>query len=415
AVAAVATEAVAGALAPVVAMVSAVPAAAAAVAATTTAPTPPPVVLPISRNNSVVQSSKYVAIFVEDVTIPDGTVMAPGESFVKIWSVANMGDSEWPKDTMLVHIEGEPSIPGNKKAVPIVVSKRYEQVGIAVDLVAPMKPGRYVSQWRLMTSTGQYFGTGLWCTIVVEEPQPAVPDAVLVPVPVPDVTADVDEALSTAASASMTSTGVGAVSVAASSADKGKAVDVASIASDRDVPAAPEASLSEATSTASSAIFLHCEAEPKAVAVPATTVEDVAEDAAENAVEDVAPLVSAANMATSPSVGSSSNAFTATPNESASVDSLSNTFVKISTDLMNEIRRLDQSIRVLQLRQDMAEAASRAGSRQNQSVGGASNISTSSSVHRYNPFDITATPAGTSDAPIQAYPPPASAAPENAP
>ncbi|KAJ2437339.1 hypothetical protein GGF42_008663 [Coemansia sp. RSA 2424] len=119
-------------------------------------------------------------------------------------------------------------------------------------------------------------------------------------------------------------------------------------------------------------------------------------------------------MATSPSVGSSSNAFTATPNESASVDSLSNTFVKISTDLMNEIRRLDQSIRVLQLRQDMAEAASRAGSRQNQSVGGASNISTSSSVHRYNPFDITATPAGTSDAPIQAYPLPASAAPENA-
>ncbi|KAJ2882146.1 hypothetical protein IWW38_005696, partial [Coemansia aciculifera] len=208
AVTSVATEAVAGALAPVVAMASAVPAAAAAVAeAAPTTQTRAPLVLPAPRNNSAAPSSKYVAIFVEDVTIPDGTVMAPGESFVKIWSVANMGDSEWPTDTTLVHIDGEPTIPGNKQSVPIVVSKRYEQVGIAVDLVAPMKPGRYVSQWRLMTSTGQYFGTGLWCTIVVEEP--AKP-AALATSPLPDVAAVADAALETANPVAV---------------DKGKAVD----------------------------------------------------------------------------------------------------------------------------------------------------------------------------------------------
>ncbi|KAJ2747039.1 hypothetical protein GGI20_000843 [Coemansia sp. BCRC 34301] len=359
AVAAVATEAVAGALAPVVAMASAVPAVAAAVAVTAPAPVAPPV----PRSNSVAQSGKYVAIFVEDVTIPDGTVMAPGETFVKIWSVANMGDNEWPRNTMLVHVEGEPTIPGNKKAVPVVISKRYEQVGIAVDLVAPTVPGSYVSQWRLMTSDGQYFGTGLWCTIVVEEP-------------VPDIAAS---------PSASTDAGV------ARSVDKGKATDVASVASDHNVS---PASLSRAASTASSAIHVHRE----------TKVE-----------EDASFMVPTATMATSPSVGggsSSSNAFTATPNDSASVDSLSNTFVKISSDLMNEIRRLDQSIRVLQLRQDMADAASRAGSRQNQSVGGASN-SMGSSVHGHNPFDITATPAGTSDVPIQAYPPSAEAASES--
>ncbi|KAJ2863438.1 hypothetical protein GGH94_003608 [Coemansia aciculifera] len=414
AVAAVATEAISGALAPVSAAAAAAaaaariiadsaaenarvpamptnvtnPAAAAAADTLVTYPPPtPPRVQPISRGNSVVQSSKYVAIFVEDVTIPDGTPMAPGESFVKIWSVANMGDSEWPKDTMLVHIEGEPTIPGNKKTVPIVVSKRYEQVGIAVDLVAPMQPGRYVSQWRLMTSEGQYFGTGLWCTIVVEEPNPVVTAA-----SVPDVTVVVDTALSAA----------DAAAVVARSADKGKAADVSSSVSELEVFVAvsQEASQSKVTSVASSAIIVDEEAEAKdsVTSTPADTVEDSASVNVDSGTSPV-PVANAATMASS--VGSSSHVFTATPNESASIESLSNTFVKISADLMSEIRRLDQSIRVLQLRQDMADAASRSGN------------SMGSSAHGYNPFDITATPAGTSDAPIQAYPP--SETPDNAP
>ncbi|KAJ2344706.1 hypothetical protein GGF43_005391, partial [Coemansia sp. RSA 2618] len=123
----------------------------------------------ISNSSAVLETRKYGAVFVEDVTMPDGTAVAPNEHFVKIWSVANMGDSEWPSGTMLVHLSGEPTVPGNKKAVPVVIGKRYEQIGIAVDLVAPSAPGRYTSQWRLMTSDGHYFGTDLWCVITVEE------------------------------------------------------------------------------------------------------------------------------------------------------------------------------------------------------------------------------------------------------
>ncbi|KAJ2036889.1 hypothetical protein H4S04_008687, partial [Coemansia sp. S16] len=281
---------------------------------------------------------------------------------------------------------GEPSIPGNKKTVPIVVSKRYEQVGIAVDLVAPMKPGRYVSQWRLMTSEGHYFGTGLWCVIVVEEPDPLA-----IAASVPDVTAVVDTALSAADAA---------VDVARS-ADKGKAADVSSSFSDREVSAevSQEASQSKAASVASSAVIVYeeTEAEDAITSAPADTVEDSASAHIDSGTSPV-PVANAATMPSS--AGSSSHAFTATSNESASIESLSNTFVKISADLMSEIRRLDQSIRVLQLRQDMADVASRSGN------------SMGSSAHGYNPFDITATPAGTSDAPIQAYPPTAEETPD---
>ncbi|KAJ2810939.1 hypothetical protein GGI24_006919, partial [Coemansia furcata] len=162
-----------------------------------------------------------------------------------------------------------------------------------------------------------------------------------------------------------------------------------------------EASQSKAASAASSAIFVDdgkAEVKDFVIDVPATTVEELV---SANVDSGTSPMPVAAAAATS-SVGSSSNAFTATTNESAaSIESLSNTFVKISADLMSEIRRLDQSIRVLQLRQDMADAASRSGN------------SMGSSAHGYNPFDITSAPAATSDAPIQAYPP-AAESPDNA-
>ncbi|KAI9506774.1 hypothetical protein BX070DRAFT_186265, partial [Coemansia spiralis] len=108
------------------------------------------------------QTTKYVAVFVEDITIPDGTLVDAGETFVKIWSVANVGNTEWPKGTMLVHMDGEPSIQGNRKTMRVVIGKRYEQVGVAVDLVAPVSPGTHKSRWRLMTPDGYYFGSELW-------------------------------------------------------------------------------------------------------------------------------------------------------------------------------------------------------------------------------------------------------------
>ncbi|KAJ1998356.1 hypothetical protein GGI04_005035, partial [Coemansia thaxteri] len=362
AVAAVATEAVVGALAPPLALASAATAAVAAVvapapASTSRACTDSNTIQPITRSSSVVESAKYVAIFVEDVTIPDGTPMGPGESFVKIWSVANMGDSEWPKGTMLVHVDGEPSIPGNCKAAPIVVGKRYEQVGVAVDLVAPMAPGRYVSQWRLMTPEGHYFGTGLWCTIVVEA-SPFSDSAVLA-ASVPDVTAVVDTALSAASAAAPATV--------------------------------PETS--NTTSAASSAVFVNDGADQQRDVVNERTVPS------SPAASDAATMSSVAS--------SSSSAFTSTPNDDASTESLSSTFVKIGAELMNEIRRLDQSIRVLQLRQDVLDSASRSSSSQDRrQLSSEPNASADASIHRHTPFDITATPAGSSDLPIQTYPPP---------
>src|SRR4030042_441614 len=47
------------------------------------------------------------AIYVADVTIPDGTVIAPGAAFVKTWKLQNAGTTTWTTSYSLVFIRGD--------------------------------------------------------------------------------------------------------------------------------------------------------------------------------------------------------------------------------------------------------------------------------------------------------------------
>ena len=47
------------------------------------------------------------AAFVKDVTIPDGTVMKPGQTFTKEWRFKNVGAVPWGKGVKLVFVEGK--------------------------------------------------------------------------------------------------------------------------------------------------------------------------------------------------------------------------------------------------------------------------------------------------------------------
>ncbi|KAJ2089914.1 hypothetical protein IW138_003044 [Coemansia sp. RSA 986] len=279
------------------------------------APAPSPAVA-VSRkaehDNNIMQTTKYVAVYVEDITVPDGTVVSANEMFVKIWSVANVGNTEWPHGTMLVHMGGEPSIRENRKTVPIVVGKRYEQVGIAVDLVAPSEPGLHKSKWRLMTPDGYYFGSELWCSIVVESSssssavplampssQPEFPHPYLAICP-----AKPNDSSAAPAVPSPPANGLGIIPSPAHSK--------ACVAKDLIAPP------------------------PTAANVPTVESKPAAELPEMSSVSTPASSVSR-------SVGGNSDTV---------VENLSDIFVKIGADLMQEIRRLDQSVKELQHRQN---------------------------------------------------------------
>jgi len=87
------------------------------------------------------------AKYVRDVTIPDGTVMAPGQAFVKSWEIENTGDVPWPQGTELRQVDGTSM--GPLESVSLNSRAAGERTVISVDLVAPDEPGSYRSYWQL--------------------------------------------------------------------------------------------------------------------------------------------------------------------------------------------------------------------------------------------------------------------------
>ncbi|KAH7284418.1 hypothetical protein KP509_34G053800 [Ceratopteris richardii] len=112
---------------------------------------------------------KLDARFVQDVTIFEGTELSPGTRFTKIWRMRNIGNLPWPPATQIVYAGGDPL--GTKLSASVELPEGglpcEEEVNIAVDFVAPVSLGRYVSHWRLRAPSGQKFGQKVWVLIVV--------------------------------------------------------------------------------------------------------------------------------------------------------------------------------------------------------------------------------------------------------
>merc|ERR1712137_781302 len=116
------------------------------------------------------------ARFVRDVTIFDGTEMAPGTSFTKIWTVRNDGTHEWPEDVKLQCVGGdELQAPHRVKLQHHGKVALGSEVQLAVDLVAPQRAGRYIAYFRLITPSGKKFGQRIWCSINVVDHEDAAP------------------------------------------------------------------------------------------------------------------------------------------------------------------------------------------------------------------------------------------------
>lgn len=95
------------------------------------------------------------AIFVADVTIPDGTVIAPGAAFKKTWKLQNAGSSTWTTSYSFAYISGEKM--GSITSVPLAQSVAPgAQIEISVDMVAPTTPGSYQSYWKMKSASGQF-------------------------------------------------------------------------------------------------------------------------------------------------------------------------------------------------------------------------------------------------------------------
>jgi len=105
------------------------------------------------------------AIFVEDVSVQDGTEMTPGQQFEKVWRIQNTGTCTWGQDYRPAYGYGA-DLDGQPRALPEIVSPNAT-VEITVVFTAPLETGEYQSYWRMANAKGVYFGKFFSVKIVV--------------------------------------------------------------------------------------------------------------------------------------------------------------------------------------------------------------------------------------------------------
>jgi hypothetical protein len=104
------------------------------------------------------------SVFVNDITIPDGTVMNPGQTFVKTWTLMNNGTCAWGAGYKLAFVSGE-AMGGT--SVPLASAvPAGQQAQISVSLTAPTAPGDYTGYWQLQNPQAQLFGNQI--TVVIK-------------------------------------------------------------------------------------------------------------------------------------------------------------------------------------------------------------------------------------------------------
>ncbi len=101
--------------------------------------------------------------FIGDVTIPDGTIVTPGQNFEKTWKLQNTGSCTWSTSYRLVFVSGE-AMGGNSPRLDAPVAPGV-RADISVDLTAPDSAGTYTGTWRMRNAEGQPFGT--FITVVI--------------------------------------------------------------------------------------------------------------------------------------------------------------------------------------------------------------------------------------------------------
>ena len=99
------------------------------------------------------------AQFVRDVSIPDGTVLAPGATFTKTWRLRNVGTCAWNTNYQLVFFSGEQMGAASSAAFPQNVAVG-QTVDISINMTAPATAGSYRGYWMFKNANGQLFGIG---------------------------------------------------------------------------------------------------------------------------------------------------------------------------------------------------------------------------------------------------------------
>ena len=111
--------------------------------------------------------------FLQDITIPDGTVVGPGESIDKRWQVRNSGNCNWDESYSIKLVAGPGmGVPVQQALIP---ARSGTDVIIRMIFNAPEESGNFRSVWQAHDRNGNPFGNSIFIDIIVagSETEPA--------------------------------------------------------------------------------------------------------------------------------------------------------------------------------------------------------------------------------------------------
>lgn len=119
------------------------------------------------------------SVYVSDVTIPDKTVVTPGQAMTKTWKVQNSGTCAWTATYKISFVAGN-AMGGTATAIGQAVGPG-QSVDVSVAMVAPTAAGEAAGTWRLANDKSVVFGTNLTIVVNVSGGTPGTPAKTVTP------------------------------------------------------------------------------------------------------------------------------------------------------------------------------------------------------------------------------------------
>jgi len=109
------------------------------------------------------------------VTVPDGSVFAPGSSFTKVWRLKNNGTCTWKTTYRVILVSGDALGGQNLMPLPVEVTPG-QTIDLTMNFTAPLIEGDYRGNWQIRNDKGEIFGATttanrpFWVAIKVKSP-----------------------------------------------------------------------------------------------------------------------------------------------------------------------------------------------------------------------------------------------------
>jgi hypothetical protein len=103
--------------------------------------------------------------FLEDLSIPDGSLVVPGQLLDKRWRVQNSGSCNWDERYRLKLIAGPDMGASSEQA--LIPARSGSTALIRILFTAPSEAGTYRSAWQAYDPQGRPFGDPFFIEVVI--------------------------------------------------------------------------------------------------------------------------------------------------------------------------------------------------------------------------------------------------------